>query len=146
MFIRAQGPLTVAYVLLLFAGIFFINTPSITLAEETGYNALLYVWGVFYIAGSVVALAAVIARNYVKSKTALWYFETSGLALVITANCVYGYVLLRSGFFYGEYNIVALGLVVSAFTASLVARCIEVLRFIKILRTTQENLGLIQEK
>lgn len=140
MFIRAQGPLVAAYALLLLAGIFFLNTPALSLDKETDYSALVTLWGVFYMAGGGISLASVIARHFLKLGVALWYFEVAGIALTITANLIYAYALFKTGFFYQEYNVVALAFIVTAFTASLISRCIEALKFIRILKAAAAKL------
>ena len=140
MFIRSQGPLVAAYALLLLAGIFFLNTPALSLDEQAEYNALVVLWGVFYMAGGGIALLSVAARYFFKLGVALWYFEVAGIALAITANLIYAYALFKSGIFYQEYNVVALAFIVTAFTSSLISRCIEALKFIKILKTAAAKL------
>lgn len=133
---RASGPLLVAYLMLFVAGGFFLIAPSIVLAEATDYNDLTVVWGLFYLCGGAVAAASLIARQFYrifKNRISLWYFETSGLSLVITANIVYAYTLVRAGLFYDESNLIALGLVLISFSSGLVARVIETRRLIKIL-------------
>jgi hypothetical protein len=138
---RATGPLLIAYLLVTLAGIFFLITPSLVLAEAADYNELLTVWGLFYLVGGLVSTTSLLSRSFLRKSIALWYFEVSGLALIITANIVYAYALGQTGLYYREANIVALGLVLIGFSAGLVARCIETLRLVKLLGEVHRDIG-----
>lgn len=139
MFTRSSGPLLAAYVLITAAGIFFLNTPALSLSDETEYGSLVTVWGLFYLLGGLISLISVSLRGVIKNSVSLWYFETSGLSLSITANLVYAYTLMRTGIIYEEFNVVAASLIISAFAASLISRTIEALRFVKILTTAARS-------
>lgn len=130
---RASGPLLVAYLMILSAGAFFIGTPSLVLADSTEYNQLILIWGLFYLIGGLVSAISLLGRGLLKNNISLWYFETSGIALTVTANLVYAYALGRSGIHYHEGNIIALSMILIAFSAGLVARCVETLRLVRIL-------------
>lgn len=130
---RASGALFVAYSLVILSGIFFLLTPSLVLAEATDYGELVLVWGMFYLLGGLTSASSLLARAWMRNSVPLWYFETAGIALIVTANLVYAYALARTGFYYQEYNIIALAFVLAAYSAGLVARCVETLRFVRIL-------------
>lgn len=119
---------------MIIAGVFFLIKPPLILAEATNYEALLLVWGVFYLVGGVVSAVSLILRRFFKKSIPLWYFETSGIALVITANFVYAYALVVTGLYYNEYNIVALAFILAAFAFGLIARSLETLSLIRILQ------------
>jgi len=133
---RASGPLLVAYILLLVAGIIFIVSTPRSINEATDYAGLSLAWSLFYIVGGVTSAVSITARRWVKNGLALWYFETAGLALLVTANFVYAYALARTGFQLADIAIVAVSLVITAFSSGLIARSIETLRLIKIMRGT----------
>lgn len=139
MFTRSSGPLLVAYILITVAGVFFLNSPPLSLVEETEYGSLVVAWGLFYLLGGLFSLVSVSLRGKFKNNISLWYFEIAGLALSITANLVYGYALMRTGIIYQEFNVVAVSLIISAFAASLISRSIEALRFTQILKTAARS-------
>jgi hypothetical protein len=130
---RASGPLLAAYLMTFIAGIFFLGTPSLVLEDATEYNQLLVTWGLFYLAGGLIASLSLITRLFMRNSIALWYFEMSGIALVVTANFVYAYALARSGLYYHEGNIIAFALVILSFSFGLVARSVETFRLVRIL-------------
>lgn len=129
---RTMGPLVVSYILLIGAGILFVQAPPVSLADST-YASLLVVWSLFYIVGPSIALASVSVRalRKVKHIAALWHFEMAGLYLIVAANLVYAYALLRTGLFLGELNLVAFSLVINAFASSFIGRIIDVLKLVK---------------
>lgn len=130
---RSTTPLVVSYILLVAAGILFLETPPLGLAENTNYNTLLVIWALFYTVGASVALTTVIMRATLKVKhiASLWHFEIAGLSLIVAANLIYSYALMRTGLYYHEYNVVAFSLVISAFAASFIGRIIDTLRLIR---------------
>jgi hypothetical protein len=143
---RASGPLFIAYVMIFFAGALFLITPSLVLAESTDYSQLVVIWGLFYLVGGLVSVVALLSRGtFFKNNISLWYFEVSGIALSVTANLVYAYALAKTGFFYGEPNIVALALILLAFSSGLIARCIETLRLVRILVKMSRATGGTQQ-
>lgn len=123
----------VSYILLIGAGALFLQTPPLALDRSATYNELLTVWALFYITGPAVALAAVAVRTLRKIKhlAALWHFEMAGLYLVVAANLVYSYALLRTGLYYEEYNVVAFALIISAFAAMFIGRIIDAWKLVK---------------
>lgn len=131
---RASGPLFVAYIMMITAGVFFLIKPPLILAETTNYGVLIWVWGVFYLVGGLIAATSLLSRRLFKNSIPLWYFETAGIALVITANFVYAFSLVIAGLYYNEYNIIALAFVLAAFSFGLIARSLETLSLIRILQ------------
>lgn len=129
---RTMAPLVISYMMLIGAGILFLQAPPVTLADST-YASLLIIWSIFYIVGPSVALlsVAVKATRKIKHITALWHFEMAGLYLIVAANLVYSYALLRTGLFFGEYNLVAFSLVINAFAASFIGRIIDVWKLVR---------------
>jgi hypothetical protein len=130
---RTTTPLVVSYVLLIGAGILFLQTPPLALDRSATYNTLLIVWALFYIAGPTIALTSVAIRVLQRTKhlVALWHFEMSGLYLIVAANLVYSYALLRTGLFYEEYNVVAFSLVISAFASSFISRIVDAWQLVR---------------
>lgn len=143
---RSTGPLVVAYLLLVAAGVFFLQAPALSLAEETEYNALVKIWSSFYIAGGVFAAVSAVSRLISRRLVSFWYFEVGGLMLLISANLVYGYALFRSGIIYNEFNVLALSLVIFAFTGSLIARTKDAYRYAKVLTQLGEQAKLDNEQ
>ena len=140
MFTRSTVPLVVAYLFLFVAGVFFLNYPSLQLTREETYGSLVTAWGVFYFTGAFVAASSAILRLVKwKNNLALRFFETAGLALLITANLVYTYALFKVGLTYQEFNVLAVSFVIAAFTSSLVGRVIDALREIKVIRTAERS-------
>ena len=131
---KSTVPLILAYILLIAAGVLFLNTPPVGLEQARTYDALLVIWSLFYIIGSFVSLIAVMARAGLKIKhiTALWYFEVAGLCLIVAANLVYSYALLRVGLYQQENNIIAFSLIISAFAASFIGRIVDVFKLIRV--------------
>lgn len=129
---RTMVPLIVAYVFLLGAGILFLQAPPVSL-EYAAYQSLLLVWSIFYIVGPTIALTAVAIRTIKKIKhvAALWHFEVAGLYLIVAANLVYAYALLRTGLSLGEYNLIAFSLVINAFASSFIGRIFDARQLIK---------------
>lgn len=130
---RTTTPLVVTYILLIGAGFLFLETPPPTLTDSSAYSSLLTVWAMFYIAGGTVALTATALRirRKIKHLASLWHFEIAGLSLIVAANLIYSYALLRVGLNGGEYNYIALSLVISAFASSFVGRVFDALKLIK---------------
>ena len=112
-----------------------MNSPTVLLQRNDSLDGLLIAWGLFYLVGGVLSITAVAVRKVktVSRVVALWYFEIAGLSLIITANLIYAYTLLRTGLVNEEYNVVALSFVISAFASSLIARAVEAFKFAKIL-------------
>lgn len=129
---RTMAPLVVSYLLLIGAGFLFLQTPPVTLSDTT-YSSLLVVWSLFYVVGPAVALISIGIRTFrkIKHMAALWHFEVAGLYLVVAANLVYSYALLRTGIFLGEYNLIAFSLVINAFASSFIGRIIDVYRLVR---------------
>ena len=129
---RTMLPLVISYVLLIGAGVLFLQAPPVSLADST-YASLIVVWSMFYIVGPSVALASIAVRTFrhIKHITALWYFEVAGLSLIVVANLIYSYALLRLGLAESEYNLIAFSLVISAFASSFTGRIIDVLKLVK---------------
>lgn len=136
MITRTMIPLVISYILLIGAGVLFLQAPPVSLADST-YSSLLVVWSLFYIVGPTVALTSIAIRTlkHTKHITALWHFEIAGLSLVVAANLVYSYALLRLGLAEGEYNLIAFSLVISAFASSFIGRGIDVWKLVKAVNT-----------
>ena len=134
---RTMVPLVISYILLIGAGFLFLQSPPVTLEGTTEYGQLLVLWAAFYIVGPVISLTSIGIRTFrkVNHVVALWHFEISGLYLIVAANLIYSYALLRTGLFFGEVNLIAFSLVISAFAASFIGRIIDNLRLVRAVGT-----------
>jgi hypothetical protein len=129
---RTMMPLVISYILLIGAGCFFLQAPPVSLVDST-YTSLLIVWSLFYIVGPSISLISMGVRLFtrVKHVTAWWHFEVSGLYLIVSANLVYSYALLRAGLAAEEYNLIAFSLVISAFASSFIGRIMDAYKLIR---------------
>lgn len=134
MFQRASGALLSAYLLLSLGGLFFITTPSPILKQVSVYSATVLVWGLFYLLGGLVSSLSLLLRRWVANTAPFWYFEIAGLCLIIAANFVYAYALFETARVFEEFNVVAVSLVILAFSSGLIARVVETLRLIRTLK------------
>lgn len=141
MFQRASGALLSAYLLLTFGGLFFISTPSPVLRQISVYGATVFIWGLFYLLGGLISSLSLLLRRWVVNTAPFWYFEIAGLCLIVAANCVYAYALFETARAFGEFNIVALSLVILAFSLGLIARVIETLRLVRTLKLFSYEVG-----
>lgn len=141
MFQRASGALLFAYLLLAAGGLFFVTTPSPTLRQVTAYGATVLIWGLFYLIGGTLSSVSLLLRRWVANTAPFWYFEIAGLCLIIAANFVYAYALFEAARQFGEFNVFALALVILAFSSGLIARAIETLRLIRVLKIFSYEVG-----
>lgn len=139
MIARASGALLFAYIILAIAGLVFLFVPSPTLENVATTSFTVIVWGMFYLVGGVLASTCIVARKFIKNTTPLWYFEMAGNSLIIAANLVYTYALASQAYSTGQYNIYATALVILAFSGGLVARSIETLRLVRVLKQFSQD-------
>jgi hypothetical protein len=137
---RTSGILLMSYILIFLGGLGYLLTPSPTVDEASTASVETVVWGAFYVAGgAVAALAAGIRPFMLRRITSLWYFEISGISLIISANLVYAYSLYHTSLETGYINQIALAAVLIAFSLALVARSVEVLSLIRYLSQYASN-------
>ena len=134
MIARASGALLFAYLTLAIAGVVFIFVPSQAVETLSGTPLIVLTWGLFYVIGGFLAAFCVVARKFVKNTTPLWYFEVAGISLVVAANFVFAYALANGAMASGQFNVLAAALVILAFSGGLIARSVETLRLVSVLR------------
>ena len=142
---RTSGILLMSYILIFLGGLGYLLTPSPTVGEATEATEAL-VWGAFYVTGGAIsALAAGIRPFMLRRITSLWYFEISGISLIISANLVYAYSLYHTSLTSGEINEIALSAILLAFSLALVARSVEILSLIRYLSQYAAHIENLEE-
>src|SRR5690606_24889232 len=121
------------YILVFLGGFGYLITPSPIISGASQSTETL-IWGLFYLVGGLIAAVFTGLRPILLTKiTPLWYFEVSGISLIISANLVHMYALYEASILTGQVNLLALGAILIAYTLSLAGRCVEVLSLIRYL-------------
>lgn len=131
---RSSGVLLTTYLILAVAGVVFLFAPSRAVDNVATTDLTNIIWGLFYLIGGAFSATSVILRAFLKHTLPLWLFELSGIFLVIAANLVYAYALITIGTTTQEYNTFATALIMIGFSGGLVARSVETLRLVKVLK------------
>lgn len=131
---RSSGVLLATYLILAVAGVVFLFAPSRAVENVAHTDFTTIIWGLFYLIGGVFSATSVILRGFVKHTLPLWLFELSGIFLIIAANFVYAYALVALSTTTHEYNAIATALIMIGFSGGLVARSVETLRLVRVLK------------
>lgn len=135
MFSRISGVLFIAYVFTFVGGVGYLISEPPFVGTTDQYMLNVGLWGWFYVVGGLIAAAATALRPFLLSKiTSFWYFEISGISLIISANLVHAYSLYLASVTLNQYNLLALTSVLVAFSAVCVARVVEIFGLIRYLK------------
>lgn len=131
---RSSGVLLTTYLILAVAGVVFLFAPSRAVETVSTTEFTTTIWGLFYLVGGAFSAISLILRAFVHHTLPLWLFELSGIFLIIAANIVYAYALITLSVHTQEYNAIATALIMFGFSGGLVARVVETLRLVRVLK------------
>lgn len=146
MFSRISGVLSLSYIFTFIGGLGYLLTDAPSVGADGEYQLNVALWGWFYLIGGLIAALSTIVRPFLLRKiTSFWYFEISGICLIVSANFVHAYSLYIASLELDQYNLLSLMTIIIAFSGVLVSRVVEVFGLIRYLKQYSVFGGDINE-
>lgn len=135
MFSKISGVLLLSYIMTVVGGAGYLLSPPPVIGQIVSVPSEAIIWGLFYVVGGLISSVSSALRPIVLSRiTSLWYFEISGVFLIITANLVHSYAIYTDSILSSEYNLLAFASILLSFSILLSARVVEVLSLVRYLK------------
>jgi hypothetical protein len=137
---RARIPLLCVYALLAACGLISLFSPLGSLEDVVTLEALVRIWGLFFLVGGVTAFTALITRTIRGHALGWWYIEIAGISLLATSTFIYASVVLWLALSSNAWNLGALACLVLGLASSLIGRAWDAYHIAKLEQKLMDEL------